>query len=263
MKKQPKTIDLDTGKIVPEAPDASPALVAKIESINVLHRQAQATADAARQKTEEAAHLAILVGLRLRALRPQIPHGGWEKLFAPEPNKKALSNRNHGSDLHKSHASHESYFEFSARTALKYIAAAEGVLENRLTRKKALALEGLAAKETLDEPAKKLLNEASRGETLRQLYLDLGIIRPTQQETIDRNRNTKGGPTKEQQRAKHTPEEAEALANSDAVEATARLLLAIDGYQTLGHALRLSRASLGKLRAAVSAFSDHLATIRA
>jgi hypothetical protein len=253
-KAQGPTLDAETGLPVTDGPPAG--VTAKIESINILHRQASAVAMEARAKTEEAAHLAILVGLRLRALRPQIPHGGWEKLFSSAGRR--LSNKEPSANV-----AHVPHFDFDNKTAHRYIAAAEGVLENRLTRKKALALEGLAAKETLDEPAKKLLNEASRGETLRQLYLDLGIIRPTQQETIDRNRNTKGGPTKEQQRAKLTPEEVEALANSDAVEATARLLLAIDGYQTLGHALRLSRASLGKLRAAVSAFSDHLATIRA
>lgn len=252
MKKPPKTIDLDTGNIVPEAPDASPAITAKIQSINVLLRQAQATADAARAKTEEAAHLAILVGLRLRALRPQIPHGGWEKLFPPRSNKQAPAK-----------VAHVLLFDISYDTATRYIAAAEGVIEARLTRKKALALEGLASKETLAEADKKLLNEASRGETLRQLYLDLGIIRPTQQETIDRNRNNKGGPTKEQQRTKLTPEEVEARANADAVEMTARLLVNMEDYQRAGYGLRLSRASLGKLRAAVSALSDHLATIRA
>lgn len=187
---KPATIDMETGAIIPEAKSPPASAIA---AINALHRKAQAVAGEARAKTEEAAHLAILVGLRLRALRPTVAHGGWEKLFTSAarrlngetPNKKPSAN-----------AQHVAHFEFSEASARNYISAAEGVLEHRLTRKKALALQGLAGKDTLAEADKKLLNEASRGETLRQLYLDLKIIRPTQAESMERNRNTKGGPTK-------------------------------------------------------------------
>lgn len=149
-----------------------------IAECNWLHSQAAASAKKAETYATNAAHLAVVLGLRLSRLKTELPHGEFGKLF---------------SDDEKSEAKTEPWFrfEFSDRTARKYMAAAEGALERPgLKASQRNLLLGLAS-EAIDttaapadgspavfaDAAREALEAATRGQTLRQLYLDLGIIK--------------------------------------------------------------------------------------
>lgn len=162
------TLDAATGSPL----ETSHLKLETVASINSLHASATAWAGQARDLAERAAHTAILIGLRLRAIKAETPHGEWGKLFGAEG------------------------FDFTERTAHRYMQAAEQVMAQRLTGKKARAVESLALKDSLDESDRALLNEATHGQTYRQLLLDLEIIRPTQDEALQRGRNNLGGPRK-------------------------------------------------------------------
>lgn len=138
----------------------------EIELCNTLHAAAGNHAEAARRSAEIACHYAVLLGVRLQRLKAETPHGGWEGLFPLKPNRAQEGKR--------------ARFDFSVDTAKRYIRAAEGALARpglpAAARKRIeAAAEGEAAE--LDPDLHADLDRATRGETLRQLYLDLGVIR--------------------------------------------------------------------------------------
>lgn len=138
---------------------------AEVEVCNRLHTVAAGLAEEARLTAERACHYAVVLGLRLKRLKEQTPHGGWMGLFAngKEANSKHVLN-----------------FGFSDQTARNYIRAAEGAINRPgLPVAKRKAIEALAAADTteLGNDHHEVLDLATRGGTLRQLYLDLGVIR--------------------------------------------------------------------------------------
>lgn len=142
---------------------AAPA--AEIAAINSFHRQANAAADAARSKAEEAAHFAVLAGIRLEALRSTFQHGGWSQLFAS------------GEMRHNSESVSHLVLDFSKRTAERYIELARRIrLEQRLSTKAQKRLSTIADVPEIDEESRGFLSKITEGRNLRQLYLDLEII---------------------------------------------------------------------------------------
>jgi hypothetical protein len=141
-------------------------LLDEIARANALHEAAQSTAATAKDLAERACQLAVVLGLRLQRLKDSTPHGEWEPLFDP---KSVTSDR----------------FAFSVETAKRYIRAARGALDRpglpAAARKRILAF----ASESLDPVSVAALPSgldqdlaaATAGQTLRQLYLDLGIVR--------------------------------------------------------------------------------------
>lgn len=150
----------------PEAAPMHPAPVAEITAINRYHNAAISAADEARTKAEEASHFALLAGTLLEDLRNSTPHGGWEGLFS---HSDLTPNRN---QIGKWFG-----FEFSSRTALKYIEVAKRIrLTQSMTTKAQKHLSAIASAPHIDEDAREFLNKLTKGQTLRQLYLDLDII---------------------------------------------------------------------------------------
>ncbi len=154
----------------------SPAVVA---DCNRLHTMAQAKATQAKALAEEATHCAILLGIRLEEIRKDCPHGSWEGLFAGSEKRISGSNANQN---------HEWFaFEFSSRTAAKYMEAAKAVIANpalKSAHRKAILAIAAAPGAELGEADREHLSAATNGKTLRQLYLDFGIIKPTTEDTV-------------------------------------------------------------------------------
>lgn len=177
------------------------------EQIATGHRLVTEGATQAREIAERAAHNAVMTGLLLQRRRDATPHGEWEKLF--------INPRSKGD------AQMQNTFAFTSQTARNYIAAAEGALArpglSGAARKRLLAM---ADADTFPaEPDQKLatdLAQATRGETLRQLYLDLGIIRAAASE--------RSGPQGGAGRTGPQPEPSPADAEREEVD---RLLYAI------------------------------------
>ncbi len=143
----------------------------QIPTINRLHTEATGLAEEARAKANTATQMAIIIGLKLAALKAATPHGQWEALFAGGM-KRVKSNGNHGSHL----------IDFDRRTASKYIAVATEIVNRRLTPEQAQALQHIASAATLTPADSSFLEEVTPAETLRQLYLEMGIIKPTKKE---------------------------------------------------------------------------------
>lgn len=148
-----------------------PGLLARdeIEHCNRLHEMAGRMAEEARTTAERACHYAVVLGLRLKKLKAETPHGGWLSLFSGRHSNSA--------QIEKC-----AEFAFSADTATRYIRAAEGALHRPgLPAAKRREIEELAAApmlpERLESHHHEALDLATRGETLRQLYLDLGVIK--------------------------------------------------------------------------------------
>ena len=78
----------DTLVICPEVLNPQAAIInpqsraATIEQINTLHHEATYLAELARDVGAAATRKAILLGLKLAALKDATPHGQWESLFA-------------------------------------------------------------------------------------------------------------------------------------------------------------------------------------
>lgn len=160
----------------PEAP-ASQAVAA----CNALHALVSGRAAEARRLAEQTCHYAVLLGCKLQQIKAATPHGEWEVMFpdgrAQMPNSLA--------------------FAFSRQTASNYIRAAEGALNCpglAVHQKKRIL--ALAARpeipEELPEAEAEALDRATRGQTLRQLYIDLGVIRasPTEKTGMGGNKRT-------------------------------------------------------------------------
>ena len=154
----------------------APAVIA---DCNRLHQQAQSKAAQAKQIAEEATHCAILLGIRLEEIKKQCPHGQWEGLFAGAEERITGSNANQTEERFA--------FEFSSRTAAKYMEAARNVIANpalKSAHRKAILAIAAAPGAELGEAEREHLSAATNGKTLRQLYLDFGIIKPTTEDTI-------------------------------------------------------------------------------
>lgn len=156
--------------ITTEAP-----IVPSIAEINSLH--AAATEDAAHAKLlgESATRKAILLGLKLTTLKQATPHGQWEGLFASGQKRVGKSNANHGSHL----------LSFDSRTALKYISVAAQLMSQRLSSDQSAALMQLANRPgstDFSDGESSFIDEVVPEKSLRQLYLSMGIVKPTQRE---------------------------------------------------------------------------------
>jgi hypothetical protein len=150
----------------PESAPMHPAPVAEIATINRYHQAATTAADEARSKAEEASHFALLAGTLLEDLQASTAHGEWGKLFTGREGRLLTSNGNHGC-----------HFEFSSETARKYIEVAKRIrLGQSMTLKAQKQLITIASSPSIDEDAREFLNNLTKGQTLRQLYLDLDII---------------------------------------------------------------------------------------
>lgn len=155
---------------VPSVPPAP-----SIQQINALHASATADATAACQLGESATRKAILLGLKLAALKEATPHGQWESLFSSGMKRVGKSNGTHVSHL----------IEFDRKTATRYISVAAQILSQRLSADQSAALMQLAASpQTTDlgGAEAQLLDEVVPEKSLRQLYLTMGIVKPTRRE---------------------------------------------------------------------------------
>jgi hypothetical protein len=138
---------------------------AEIAAINSFHRQANAAADAARAKAQEASHFAVLAGIRLQALKTSLPHGAWGRLFEP---------RQIG---HKSESVSDLVLDFSIRTADRYIELSRRLsLEQNISVRSQKRLATIAEAPEIDDESRAWLAKLTSGRNLRQLYLDLDII---------------------------------------------------------------------------------------
>jgi hypothetical protein len=154
----------------------SPSSVSdSIQEINALHASATTLADQARALGETATRKAILLGLKLTALKEATPHGQWENLFASGARRVGKANVAHVQHL----------LEFDHTTARRYISVAANLMSQRLSSEQSAALMQLAARpETTDlSPSEaSFLDEVVPEKSLRQLYLSMGIVKPTKME---------------------------------------------------------------------------------
>lgn len=154
---------------------------AEIAACNALHALVSGRAAEARRLAEATCHYAILLGCKLQTLKAATPHGGWLPMFADR----------------KGSNSARAEFTFSNDTADRYIRAAEGALACPglavHQKKRILALAALPEiPDELPEAEAQALDRATRGLTLRQLYIDLGVIRasPTEKTGMGGNKRT-------------------------------------------------------------------------
>jgi hypothetical protein len=150
---------------------AAPTAAVSIPSINTLHAAATQLAEEARAKANAATQMALVIGLKLIALKANTPHGQWEKLFKGAEKRVKESNGVHGSHL-----------DMTRDVARKYIAVATEITARRLSPEQAQALQHIAASDQLGPAEAALLEEITPPETLRQLYLQMGIVKPTKKE---------------------------------------------------------------------------------
>jgi hypothetical protein len=143
-----------------------------IPEINALHHAATTLADQARVLGECATRKAILLGLKLAALKDATPHGQWESLFASGMRRVGKPNASHVAHL----------IDFAEVTARRYIAVAANLMSQRLSGEQSAALMELAARPATNdlEPAEiTFLDDVMPEKSLRRLYLNLGIVKPT------------------------------------------------------------------------------------
>lgn len=159
-----KPSELVSIEVLPPESNLTP--ISEISAINNYHRRATGAAEAARAHAEEASHFALLAGTLLEDLQASSQHGEWGKLFSDSSRRLSDSNANHGC-----------HFDFSSETARKYIEVAKRIrLDRSLSGKAQKQLAAIASAPQLDDDAREFLNKLTKGQTLRQLYLDLDII---------------------------------------------------------------------------------------
>jgi hypothetical protein len=165
---------------------------AAVAEINSLHNLAQGKAVQAKALAEDAAHLAVLLGIRLSELKESLPHGEFGNLFADPKEANATQIES------------VSHFSFSRRTAERYLAVSKGLIEkHQLSALQVKQLSRIAqAPDQIEEKGRKMLTKLTDGHTLRQLYLDLGIISGPK-DLADK----KGGPGGARTAGDATPEE--------------------------------------------------------
>lgn len=159
-------------------PPEAAAPKAEIAACNALHTLVTGRAAEARRIGEMACYYAVLLGCKLRMLKEATPHGGWEALFA----SGARRLKSDGAAQSGTANANRLAFEFSSQTAANYMKAAERALKTPgLPVKAQKLIRTLAAEdeipETLPDDAAKALDSATKGQTLRQLYIDLGVMR--------------------------------------------------------------------------------------
>lgn len=142
-----------------------------IRAINANHTAAQADAALAAAAGRSAVCRAIVAGLQLIQLREATPHGQWESLFASAEKRLKSPNVNHGCHL-----------EIGFETARRWIALATQLVTKKLEPEQSQALMALATGAEADEAAQHLLDEITPPKSLRQTYLELGIVKPTPKE---------------------------------------------------------------------------------
>jgi hypothetical protein len=142
-----------------------------ISAINANHTAAQADAALAAAAGKSAVCRALVAGLQLIQLREATPHGQWESLFASAEKRLKSPNVNHGCHL-----------EIGFETARRYIAVATALVTKKLEPEQSQALMALATGAEADEAAQHLLDEITPPKSLRQTYLELGIVKPTPKE---------------------------------------------------------------------------------
>jgi hypothetical protein len=142
-----------------------------IPTINTLHAAATQLAEEARAKANAATQMALVIGLKLIALKSATPHGQWEKLFSSSMRRVGKSNE-----------SHVTHLEFPIETARRYIAVATEITLRIKKPEQAQAIQHIAASDQLAPAEAALLEEITPPETLRQLYLQMGIVKPTKKE---------------------------------------------------------------------------------
>lgn len=146
-------------------PEGTSADSREIAAINGLHRRATGLAEEARSKAEEATHFALLCGTRLEALKASVPHGEWGTLFNDQRNPNVA------------HIGECATFEFSSFTARRYMEVAKRIrMDRSLSGRAQKTLTAIAHAPEIDDEAREFLNKITKGQTLRQLYLDLDII---------------------------------------------------------------------------------------
>ena len=180
-------------EVVPtEALPMHPAPVAEIAAINRYHQAATSAADEARSKAEEASHFALLAGTLLEDLQASTAHGEWGKLFTDAGRRLGTS----------SNANHGCHFEFGSETARKYIEVARRIrVTQAMTTKAQKHLSNIASAPSIDEDAREFLSKLTKGQTLRQLYLDLDIITaPAKPEKAEKPAQPRIGKTEHQDR---------------------------------------------------------------
>jgi hypothetical protein len=183
--------EIITAEIVTDSP-ATLASTSEIAAINSFHRAATTKADEARAKAQEAAHYALLCGLRLEALKQSCQHGEWGQLF-PKKGKNLTSNSAQIGECAE--------FEFSQDTASRYIEVAKRIrIEQSLSGKAQKRLAALSCEPDIDDESRAWLAKITEGRNLRQLYLDLDIITSPDKEPKEKPAPT--GPKKSQQQAK-------------------------------------------------------------
>lgn len=146
-----------------------------IEHINTLHADATELAGQARAMGECATRKAIMAGLKLAALKEATPHGQWESLFSSGQKRVKSSNGDRGRHL----------LNFSRDTARNYIAVAANMMAQRLSGEQSEALMQLAWREEGEDLSAheiSFLDDVTPEKSLRQLYLNLGIVKPTRRE---------------------------------------------------------------------------------
>lgn len=161
----PHTQSITVEVLPPESAPLHPAPVAEITAINNYHRRATGAAEAARSAAEEASHFALLAGTLLEDLKASTPHGEWGKLFSGRKNPNSAQ------------IGECAEFDFSLDTASRYIEVAKRIrLDQSLSGKAQKTLAAIASAPQIDDEAREFLNKLTKGQTLRQLYLDLDII---------------------------------------------------------------------------------------
>ena len=154
-----------------------PAPVAEIATINRYHQRATSAADEARTKAEEASHFALLAGTLLEDLRASTPHGEWGKLFKDRRNLTS-----NAAQIGECAA-----FDFSSDAAARYMEVAKRIRQGQsMTLKAQKHLAAIASAPTIDDDAREFLSKLTKGQTLRQLYLDLDIITAPAKEKPDK-----------------------------------------------------------------------------
>ena len=142
-----------------------------VATINDHHTRAQNDAAHAKAYGESAVQAAILAGLQLVELKAVTPHGHWEAMFTGGEKRLGKANANHGSHL-----------DFDSRTALIYVSVATQLVSKKLQPEQSAVLMELARGGPMTPAAAELLTEITPAKSLRQTYLELGIVKPTPKE---------------------------------------------------------------------------------
>lgn len=123
----------------------------------------------------------LKLGELLSKVRAQCPQGEWSKLFS-DSQKRLKSSSN---------ANHDSHLPYTSRTAEKYIKAYEAAVQNlKAVERKTFASLPYHERSIAPE-TEKLVEKATKGaETMTQMYLNLGVIKPREATHIT---NFKGG----------------------------------------------------------------------